>query len=441
MRLKLFWKIYLSIALSSVALVWGLSYLSEQVERKMSFIAPADQAQLLAYRLQAKAVLEDNPAQLSEWANWVEQHEQTRLVIVQMEPSWLQGQEHEDYIAQEVSFGRMVDWPIHLSHEENPIIDLPLAVQGYHLLIQLPPRMRPGAHWQLIHLAITILLPLLLVAVLSYFIYRHIIKPLEALHSDTTKFRAGSFDQRVSASASNRHDEIGQLALSFNHMADSISALINSQRQLIADISHELRTPITRLRLTLDSDYQPAQMYQRIEREINCMADLVEDTLTLAWLDNEKPQLNQEDVDLVALLESIIEDASFEFPNHPLAVDLPNECIAHNSNHRALGQSVENIVRNAMKYTPIDAGIEIQCQQHKDHIVIEIKDKGAGVPASKLDDIFKPFVRLDKSRDRNSGGYGLGLALAKRQIKAIGGSLVASHNQPHGLIMTINLPL
>ncbi|WP_448554556.1 ATP-binding protein [Thalassotalea montiporae] len=439
MKLKLFWKIYLSIALSSVSLVWGLSYLSEQVERKMSYISPADQAQLIAYGQQAKAVFEDNPAQLSEWANWVEKHEQTRLVIVRMEPNWLQGQEHADYIGEEVNFGRGVHWPIHLEHEQNPIIDVPIGVQDYHLLIQLPQRMRPGAHWQLIHLSITILLPLLLVAVLSYFIYRHIIKPLEALHTDTTKFRAGNFDTRTSVNAANRHDEIGQLALSFNHMADSIAELLSSQRQLIADISHELRTPITRLRLTLDSQYQPAQMYERIEREINCMADLVEDTLTLAWLDNEKPELNQEDVDLVALIESIAEDAKFEFPNHPLALDLPSECMVCNSNHRALGQSIENIVRNAMKYTPIDAGIRISCRQHEGQVLIEIKDQGPGVPAAQLEDIFKPFVRLDKSRDRDSGGYGLGLALARRQIKAVGGSLVASNNLPHGLVMTISL--
>ncbi|REL27487.1 sensor histidine kinase [Thalassotalea euphylliae] len=439
MKLKLFWKIYLSIALTSVALVTGLAYLNERVERQMSYIAAEDQQVLKDLAKQASQLIADNPEQLAAWIDTVQQQHNTWATVVRAKTEWLdEGEISRQYI-ERISLGRPIRYPIHLEHKDNPMMGLPLAVEDFHLLILLPQDMRPGQYWQLVHWFITLLLPLLLVALLSYVIYRHIIKPIEALHTDTTKFRAGNFDTRTSVVASNRRDEIGELAVSFNHMADSIDELFRNQRQLIADISHELRTPITRLRLTIDSEYPPEQLRERVEREVTYMTGLVEDTLTLAWLENEKPTLNQEDVDLIALIESIAEDARFEFPNHPLVLHLPNECIVKNSYHRALGQSIENIVRNAMKYTPITAGISIRCYQQPGKVLIEIEDQGPGVPEAQLTDIFKPFVRLDKSRDRDSGGYGLGLALAKRQISAIGGSLTASNNRPHGLVMTISL--
>lgn len=441
MKIRLFWKIYLSIALTCIALVWGLSYLSDQVEQKMSYLAPKHQQTLTDYAHQAREFAMQGEQPLQTWAHAVRAREKTWLVVVKMEPHWAYGTGIPAHLEDEISFGRAVDWPIHLEHEINPIMDLPLQYDDYHLLIQLPQRMRPGSYWQVIHLLITVLLPLLLTAVISYLIYRNIIKPLQALHRDSARFTNGDFKMRSSNCVTNRNDEIGELATSFNDMADNISLLIKSQRQLIADISHELRTPITRLKLLLGSSYRHDEIIERFDRELNYMAGLVEDTLTLAWLDNEKSNLTREDVDLTALIETIAEDARFEFTDHDLVLQLPEHCYLRHSNHRALGQSIENIVRNSMKYSPPYSKVIIRCQVTSENALLEIIDQGAGVPGDRLHDIFQPFVRLDESRDRSSGGYGLGLALAKRQITALGGTIDASLNQPHGLIMTMSLPI
>ncbi|MGB0833326.1 MAG: ATP-binding protein [Psychrobium sp.] len=440
MKLKLFWKIYLSIAITCIGLVTGLSYLSEYVEEKMSHLTLADQQTLKEYARQATELAQTKPELLTQWAEDIAQREQTWLVVVKTKRQWLYGSEIPATLQEETVQGRLVEWPIHLEHEVNPVMDLPLNFNDYHLLIQLPQHMRPGAYWQAIHLLITVLLPLLLTAVISYLMYRNIIKPLQALHRDSTHFTQGDFNTRSSSEVSNRNDEIGELATGFNDMADNISALIKSQRQLIADISHELRTPITRLKLLLSSGYDKTDVIERFDRELSYMAGLVEDTLTLAWLDNEKPNLSRESVDITALIETIAEDARFEFNQHQLILQLMESCQIENSNHRALGQSIENIVRNSMKYSPEQSQVTIKCWQETELVIIEISDQGAGVPEERLDDIFEPFVRLDQARDRASGGYGLGLALTKRQITSLGGTINASANTPHGLVMTMTLP-
>ncbi|MCG7532650.1 histidine kinase sensor domain-containing protein [Psychrobium sp. MM17-31] len=441
MKLKLFWKIYLSIAITCIGLVTGLSYLSEYVEDKMSHLTLTDQQTLKEYARQATELAQTNPELLTQWAEDIAQREQTWLVVVKAKHQWLYGSEIPAALQEETVQGRLVEWPIHLEHEVNPVMDLPLNFNDYHLLIQLPQHMRPGAYWQVIHLLITVLLPLLLTAIISYLMYRNIIKPLQALHRDSAHFTQGDFNTRSSSEVSNRNDEIGELATGFNDMADNISALIKSQRQLIADISHELRTPITRLKLLLSSGYNKADVIERFDRELGYMAGLVEDTLTLAWLNNEKPDLSREDVDLTALIETIAEDARFEFTQHQLVLQLPESCQIENSNHRALGQSIENVVRNSMKYSPEQSQVSIKCWQEAELVTIEISDQGAGVPVERLEDMFEPFVRLDQARDRASGGYGLGLALTKRQITALGGTISASANTPHGLVMTMTLPI
>ena len=440
MKLRLFWKIYLSIAICSAALVWGLSFLDEWVERKMSYLADGDQQVLQAYADQARFLLDNDPSALHEWGESVKRKEQTWLAVMKIDHNWLYGSDMPTELQGHLELGRAIYHPIHLNHRVNPMMGIPLGINNQYFLIQLPQHMRPGKHWQFIHLLITLMLPILLVAALSYLIYCHVIKPLASLHEDSQRFSGGDFCRRSSTDLVSRDDEIGQLALSFNHMADNISALINSQRQLIADISHELRTPMTRLRLLLDSHRDKRDTLDRIDREVVYMTGLVEDTLTLAWLDNEKPELNSEEVNLVALIEIIAEDARFEFPNHQLITELPEQCWLVDSHHRAIGQSIENIVRNAMKYSPVGTEVMIRCRLDGDIVTVEVLDQGPGVPADKLNDIFQPFVRIDKARGRESGGYGLGLALSKRHLIAIGGSLTAKNRQPHGLLVTIKLP-
>jgi two-component system sensor histidine kinase PfeS len=239
-------------------------------------------------------------------------------------------------------------------------------------------------------------------------------------------------------------------------MAQRISKLIYNQRQLLADLSHELRTPLTRIDMAVDfveQNINPKQALERLRYEAVTMRNLVEDTLTLAWLNNESPRLNTDDFDLVELLEVICEDARFEYPNRLLTTDLPSQAEIHHSSQTALGQAFENIVRNALRYTPENSEVRVSLTQGDKCYTLSVKDQGPGVPQSMLFDIFKPFFRVDKARVSDKAltqsappsGFGLGLALAQRQIAAIGGSISAKNYIDKegallGLEMVIRLP-
>ncbi len=244
-----------------------------------------------------------------------------------------------------------------------------------------------------------------------------------------------------------RSDEFTELAITFDKMTERISELITSQRQLISDLSHELRTPLARLDIALEKlksgkviDLDQDQAIHRVERESAEIRKLVEDTLTLAWLENERPSLQQEDLDLVDLIDVVTEDARFEFPDRTIKTHLPDRAPLPKSNHRALGQALENIIRNGMRYTPAGSSLEVCLSETPNNYRIDIKDQGPGIPEAHLEKIFQPFYRVDSARSGEDSGYGLGLALAKRQVFAIGGELRANNQLPKGLMMTITLP-
>ena len=166
----------------------------------------------------------------------------------------------------------------------------------------------------------------------------------------------------------------------------------------------------------------------------------MEDSLSLAWLENERPELQQESLDLVDLLDVLIVDAKFEFPDRIIDSDIPTTAIIEDSSHRAVGQALENILRNALRYTPSGITVSITAKDAVKEYIISISDQGPGVPEHLLTAIFKPFFRVDKSRERDGSGFGLGLALAQRQLAAIRGTVEAFNNESEGLMMIVTIP-
>ena len=441
-RLRLFGKLYVIIALASLVLIWMVMLLSQMAERQFSLIAEQHKAQLNRYAIEASGFVKNaDRVGLESWLQTVRQKENTWLAVTKTDTQWLAGAYDDEvfYGTKDLTTGRSIDYPIHIQFDYNPVMRLPLGIEGYNLLIRLPQHMRPGAHWQTFNNLITLGLPILLVALLSAVIYRHIISPLRLLQDATQRVADGDYSARIGDALGNRADELAELANSFDSMSDRIGKLLKTQRQLIQDISHELRTPITRIRLVFSEPDKIVAM-GRIEQEVDAMQSLVEDTLTLSWLETEKPALNTEAVDLSLLLDTIAEDARFEFPDHTLTVDIPDSCLLSNSSHRALGQALENMIRNALKYSPVDSEVRVSLQSNAHSMQLRIRDHGPGVAEHQLKTIFKPFFRVDPARSQASGGFGLGLALAQRQIHAIGGDVYAENCQPSGLCLVITLP-
>ena len=423
-----------------MALFWLIDFLSNHTELKMSQISTQYQQELIAYANHAeKLYLQGNIEELSEYMKKIQEKENTWASVLSYSLSPIADTRVSEKYIEEFTLGRDINWKIHLYFEENPVMGVIFADKKTHFLIKLPARMRPGSYWGVTSLILKIALPVFILSLLTAFLYRHMMQPLRKLEQASRRLSQGDFSARA-YQGEERQDEFTHVAKTFDSMALRIGKMVTSQREFIADFSHELRTPITRIEMALacaKSDLNQQEMLARIGLEVNGMRKLAEDSLTLAWLDNEEPIAVNEDFDLVDLIDSIIDDANFEFPDKSITLHLP-EFMPFYGNSRLLGQAFENIIRNALRYAQNQVVLALRTK--KDKITLTITDDGLGVEEQYLQDIFKAFFRIpNKQIETVNPGFGLGLALAHRQITTCHGEVFASKQKGSGLIITINL--
>jgi len=283
-----------------------------------------------------------------------------------------------------------------------------------------------------------------------YALARYLTAPLIKLRGAARKLAQGELDTRVGASVGKRADEYGDLAQDFDIMADRVQQLVLSQRRLLGDISHELRSPLSRLSVALElarknAGDDAAGYLSRIEIEAERMNQLIGQLLTLSRLESQDPKATGSPLYLDELLQSIIADADFEAAGQKRSVSLVSaERCQVNGLSELLRSAVENVVRNAIRYAPEDSMVEVSLVQERQgsagEAVVRIRDHGPGVPETSLEHIFEPFYRVDDARDRQSGGTGLGLAIAGRAVRLHGGSISARNALSGGLLVEIRLP-
>ncbi len=445
MKRRLFWKLSAVIVAGTVLLFWLIHILVNKTEQHMSFIDEAHQQTLYEYAARAEQLyISGDDAQLAQWLQTIREKEDTWVALVQPKIEPIAGSQLSDEFRERFRLGRSIDWKIHLYFKTNPVMDVVFADGITHFLITLPQRMRPGTYWLETNLLLQLALPMILMAMISIIIYRHVMSPLRQLERATQAISQGHFEVRLRNSLGRRNDEITALADTFDSMAERIGKLVQSQRHLTSDLSHELRTPLTRIELALswaEQNTPDSPPLRRIREECQQMRQLVEDTLSLAWLENEQPTLQTDDLDLTDLIDSIVDNARFEFPHHRLKLNLPEHAPLSHSSDRALGHAIENIIRNALSHTPLGGTVMVSLLQQQERYLIHVDDEGPGVNSKYLEDIFKPFFRLGRASRHHYQGFGVGLSLAKRQIEAVGGQLKASNHEFKGLRMTITLPV
>ena len=443
MKRRLFWKFLLIIVTGIVALFYLIANLVSKTEQKMSLMNEAHQQEITAWGRKAeKLYYAGDTTALNLWLSELQTEENTQTAIIEYEFKRFAGNLLDQAYYTEYNFGRNVEWPIHLYFTHAPAMEVPFEKGKVSFVVLLPERMRPGDYWPTANLMLQIGIPLGLLTLIAMLLYRHIMEPLGRLQHATRDFSQGNLSARVGSLPGNRKDELSELATTFDRMAARIGELIKNQRQLIADLSHELRTPLTRLEIAVDGLQKNNELKKnlgRIARESKQIRRLVEDSLSLAWLENERPELEREDIDLVDLLDVIIDDAKFEFPNRTIKAKFPDSAQVKSSNHLAVGQALENIVRNALRHTPAGDYVEISVHTADDQWCIQVEDKGPGVPEHLLETIFQPFFRVDKTRQSNNSSFGLGLSLARRQLAAVGGKVSATNRSSGGLRMTVTL--
>lgn len=441
---KLFLKLCLIIALSLVIVFYLLNLLMSKAEDGMSHLSSIDKQILNSWGKQAeKLYLSGDKQALDNWLAIKQKEEDTWMVVAAFEITNIAGEKLKSKYYQGYNLGRNIDWKIHLYFDLNPVMQMPFNDKNTSLLVYLPERMRPGVYWQYTQITLQLIVPSILLVFLFYLLYRYIMTPLIQLKLATREFSKGKFDISAKEIMGTRNDEFSELAITFDQMAARISEQLTSQRQLIADLSHELRTPLTRLDIALEKEnslLSPSENIERIDRESRQIRKLVEDTLTFAWLENEQPELQQESLELIDLLDVLIDDAKFEFPDRDIHCQFPYSALIANSSHRAAGQALENVLRNALRYTPKGKKVSVSVAEKANSFQVIIVDQGPGVPEQYLNTIFKPFFRVDSSRAASSDSFGLGLALAQRQLTAIKATIISTNISPTGLCMTITFP-
>jgi two-component system, OmpR family, sensor kinase len=301
-------------------------------------------------------------------------------------------------------------------------------------------------------ISLTILgIALVVSALTSWWLAQHLSAPIRRIQEGARALASESLEVsvsaglRVSAGLEGRKDELAVLARDFDAMADQLRANRSAITQLLRDISHELRSPLARMRVALGLARQPpadlSRQLDRLEREIERLDSLISQVLKLARLHGTDAPFAREAFDLDEVIEEVVRDANFEGAAKNCKITLQGAAnAAINGNRDLVRSAIENVLRNAVRYSPQDAPVSVAVTRDQGGWVILIRDRGPGVPAGDLERIFEPFYRVAESRDRDSGGEGIGLAITAQVMKAHGGSAKAANSQGGGFEVRLSLP-
>jgi len=281
-------------------------------------------------------------------------------------------------------------------------------------------------------------------AIFCYFVSRYLTKPVDKLSAAAASIAEGRLDTRVDPSLRNRRDEIADLARNFDRMAERIEALVTGQRNLLGDVSHELRSPLSRLIVALSLVKQGpaeevAENLDRIGLEARRLDTLIGQLLTLTRIDSGVDRGSPSPFDLTNLVQEVANDGDFEARarSRSVAIGPIAACMVHGF-EELLRSAVENVVRNAIRHTGDGTAVEVSLQAGNSRALLRVRDYGPGVPENMLSEIFLPFRRVANAHPE---GAGLGLAIAERAVNVHRGTIHARNAPGGGLIVEIDVPL
>lgn len=308
----------------------------------------------------------------------------------------------------------------------------------------------PPSDWMPLHFMIRLALGLAISGLFCFLFARYMTSPVLKLGSAVRQFARGDMSVRVGPELSGRTDEISRLAHDFDNMAERIESLLNSQRNLLRDVSHELRSPLARLNVALElsrkgAGAQTDKYLERIAREADKLNEMIGQILAYNKMESKASRLKLEKVDLEELVREIAADAQYEAKSRNRDISLVTEPCIIEGDREILRRAIENVVRNAVAYTAEDSTVAItqKCSSDKGkgHALVSVRDCGPGVPDSDLAKIFNPFYRADEGRGKETGGTGLGLAITEAAIRMHNGGVRAENATGGGLIVEMILPI
>lgn len=435
--LRIFLAFFATLVLVAASAVTITSWLLSAQHREAT-------QELGAVAIEASAALErDGEDGLLEWAAKIERGARSdsearpRVLVID---EW-----GADLLGREVPADVMAR--IKNSRAEEPVVDLPMLLSddGDRFYLYALPGSVPSGPLGLPDARLPLLIAALLITLLvSSWLAASITRPVRALQRVTRDLAAGDLETRAPIEVSGRRDEIGRLGASFDSMAAQLGELLRARERLLRDVSHEIRSPLTRMRLATELardgvgiDLQLA----RIDSEVERLDALVGNILDVARLESGVEVLRREPLDLVALVDRIAADAAFEAQSRGCSVRWrpPAENCDITGDTDWTGAAIENVVRNALHHAPHDSNVELELDILPTRYELRVRDQGPGVPAADLERIFEPFHRVAPDRARESGGAGLGLAITSRVMRAEGGGCRA-RNLAHGLEISLWWP-
>lgn len=428
---RLFWKIFLwfwlALALLNLAVGWGVKIYFEQTGdlddralqvQVMAVAVAFEQGDLDRARELLKAVTKEN-----------------------RRPVYVIDKQGHDVLGRPVP--RFLTLSAASSNGNNERIyharvTLPNGI-SYQVLAPRKPFFRGKFPHPPLWLALSI--TLVISTLVCYWLAKYLSNPIRLLSNATRQLSTGRLDVRVGRLK--RRDELADLARDFDQMADKIQQLLNAQKQLLQDISHELRSPLARLQVALAlarrNNFDNQTDYDRLGKDIDRLEVLIGEVLTLSRLDTVS--YGKEAVDLSELVSNIVENCRIEASHKGCQIDASVEAgISIFGSGELLHRAVENILRNAIKFTADNTPIGVSLKREKETLVISVSDQGPGIPEGSEETLFEPFVRIDQARQHNTGGYGLGLAIARKAVELHDGHISARNLEQGGLKVTITLP-
>lgn len=450
---RLFWKIFLSFWISLIlfagAGLLAASLFLERTRAQDEIESPRDRH--LTYINEAQLVAKNEGIEgLKSWLKKLDRTEAIPFLLIDSAGKDLLDRPVSSHLAERLDRRWKPRRP--MDERRSP---------GHHGLIQvsgageylLVPDFQAVTLNRVLSRPRVIALPVIVAAISSglvcFLLAGYLTRPIRRLSNATHQFAAGNLSLRVASTMGRRRDEVADLARDFDHMAERLQILIGSQKQLLSDVSHELRSPLARLQVALGlarqrQQHQTNAELDRIEREAERLNELIGQLLSLTRLESGTQLAHSEPVDVAALLAEVAENADFEARAANRQVRTINSLSASiEANEPLLRSALENVVRNAVRCTDENTSVDITLQHDPEHpgwLLIQVRDHGPGVPDDMLTKLFEPFVRVGDARDRESGGYGLGLAIAERAIRLHGGEISASNEPDGGLNVRIRLP-
>lgn len=439
---RLFWKLFFALWLSIMAFAVVVSWINQTVIQQYAAENPGFRLEgnLNRYKARLKRAMREGGEQrvkrsLRNLPRGVRNH----IFILDAHGNELLGREP---VLKKLKQGRIMISAMPLKGADG---------QAYTLISagRISPRalLAPGPRGVGMRLAVAAVIS----ALVSLLLARYLATPLAQLSRASRQLAAGDLSVRVGAPLDQRKDEFGQLALDMDEMAERLQASQQANRRLLRDVSHELRSPLTRLRVALEIARNKDQSLiveelNRIELESERLEKLVDEVLSLLRESAGPQELKLQRFDLAELLQDLVETMNYEVSDDGDQIELQTQSpLVLDADRDLLWRVFENLLRNALIHGGENGAVRVTAAASSGHkITVSVKDSGPGIAEQHLVRVFEPFYRVDEARSRNNGGrsasHGLGLAIAASAVRRHGGKITASNREHGGLEVRVVLP-